>query len=808
MQVDKKTLFSKFLSIVVAFFLSSTMLYASADEMRKTLLEEFVTYYFEDNPQTKAVEIFQDSANPIFKAYKVEKEFMVFDREIPTELLHLHKVEKHIVIYEQIVAKLVFYEEKDSLLHLSKEELKYLDTKDSLIISNESDWPPYDFAEDGNAKGYSVDLMRLLASKLGKKAKFVTAPWNTLVENFCNGEIDILHPTDTSSKVEECGKISRAIIKDTTNFLTRDNFKPVKNIEDVYGFKMSSPKGWFQTEYFKENFSGKIEVIEAENILEAIEFVRTGKSDFTFDYGNVLKYFIAKNNFTGLRISSAYSISSEFDNLFLAVPKNNEVLLGILNKTFDSLSVAELDKLQTKWFGLHKNAENRFLETLNMKEVECLKAKDELIACVRESYLPYEKGINTKDDTSMDSDYFLELEDFLNIKIKTESYKSDLELVQMLQDEKCDFSMFQYKRKEFADDLLYSSMNSSENLVLLGHKENLFVNSLSDFEKGTKIAVLKELGIASRLQKRYENLDIVEVETYKSGVAMLHDKDVFGFIMELSALQYRLENKSIEDLKIIAKLDETIDFFVVMDKNKEMLHSILDKSFKALDSSFYERVDKKYRSIITKTDTFDYSVLYKVAIVLLFIVLIAFYKQYILTSLNKKLEKKIAKEVEESLSKDNIINQQNKMIAMGEMLENIAHQWRQPLSEINATVLAIDNEMCKQGVHSEIVLSELSNIETLTAHMSNTINDFRDFYSKEKVQKRFDCEATIRKTVAMLEHSLKNNQIQVNIINEIDFKISSYENELQQVFLAIINNAKDAFKTSAIEKKNIKDKNI
>jgi len=163
-----------------------------------------------------------------------------------------------------------------------------------------------------------------------------------------------------------------------------------------------------------------------------------------------------------------------------------------------------------------------------------------------------------------------------------------------------------------------------------------------------------------------------------------------------------------------------------------------------------------------------------------------------LTEYRENLELKIEKEIEKSKYKDKMIFHQSKLVSMGEMIQNIAHQWRQPLSQINSIVMLIEIALYnKSNVDKEMIEKQMNKIESLTKYMSNTINDFTDFFSKDKQKKLFYLYEAVTNALVIIEGTLKYHQIEIEF--QVDKKVSLYghKNEMQQVILVILNNAKD-----------------
>ena len=157
----------------------------------------------------------------------------------------------------------------------------------------------------------------------------------------------------------------------------------------------------------------------------------------------------------------------------------------------------------------------------------------------------------------------------------------------------------------------------------------------------------------------------------------------------------------------------------------------------------------------------------------------------------------------EHVKKDNLLFEQSKMASLGEMLENIAHQWRQPLNSIslNASSLKIKKQYC--GLEENELEETLDNIVVSTNYLSDTIDNFRSFIKDENKKIVFNPNKNINKNLNILKGNLTNSNIKVILDLNTNFEVFSYANELTQVFINIVNNAKDALISSNVNKKYI-----
>lgn len=161
--------------------------------------------------------------------------------------------------------------------------------------------------------------------------------------------------------------------------------------------------------------------------------------------------------------------------------------------------------------------------------------------------------------------------------------------------------------------------------------------------------------------------------------------------------------------------------------------------------------------------------------------------------LNENLEKKIEDAIAINNAQQKIIFQQNRQVILGQMLENIAHQWRQPLNELSLAIYLLHNE--KKDKHYKLC-------QKLIQNMSQTINDFRDFINPNTPLEKHNLIKVIKHSLYISYQALKKNNIKTTF--DIDVKkcfLLCNFNELVQVLVNIINNAKDAFLEQELDDK-------
>ncbi len=163
-------------------------------------------------------------------------------------------------------------------------------------------------------------------------------------------------------------------------------------------------------------------------------------------------------------------------------------------------------------------------------------------------------------------------------------------------------------------------------------------------------------------------------------------------------------------------------------------------------------------------------------------------KQCMLESLNRNLESRIEAAVHELRQKDQALIQQNRLASMGEMINNIAHQWRQPLNLIS--LIAQGLPACKDMSQAELD-HEVEQIMNVIMYMSQTIDDFRSFFRQDKEKSLFSANQAVTNAVNFIRPSLDGKGIDISISEESEVDVFGYSNEYSQVLLNILSNARD-----------------
>lgn len=166
-----------------------------------------------------------------------------------------------------------------------------------------------------------------------------------------------------------------------------------------------------------------------------------------------------------------------------------------------------------------------------------------------------------------------------------------------------------------------------------------------------------------------------------------------------------------------------------------------------------------------------------------------------LKELNKTLEKRVKDEISKNEDKQRVMFWQSRHASLGQMLANIAHQWRQPLTELSLATFSI--KKAAQNDEADDITKFYDESKNIIKNMSDTIDDFTNFFTPQKEKYYFNISESIKESLGLLDNMINDEMITLKT-DFIDIEVLGIANELTQVIINLINNAKDAFVNNGI----------
>jgi len=434
---------------------------------------------------------------------------------------------------------------------------------------------------------------------------------------------------------------------------------------------------------------------------------------------------------------------------------------------------------------------------------EFIKDKKVIKICANPDWRPIEFVENGKPE-GMSIDILKLILSKYGLKYKYVPTTSWAQSQEFLKEGKCDIlpsAVKTDKRKKFAN---FTKPYLEYKLLIITRKNEPLVQDILSLLNKT-MTRKKGSALIRKLHKKYPKLKILETKDYKEQFEDVAKGKAYFTIATLPVFSYYKNKYNLDNLQIAGNLKNKYALRIAVRKDDKELLYLLDKGLNYITPQMKEIIYQKWvhKKPLKKI---NYSFLYWVLIAFVIILIILLVKNIIIKKYNESLKKEIEKVKKELEERQKQLMEQSRLAQMGEMISMIAHQWRQPLAAISAGCvnLKIQNEL--GTLNNKITIEVIDKIEEYTQHLSKTIDDFMNFFKPNKNKMITNANELIDNTLTIVEASIKHHHIK--IIKEIQCKeqIETYANELKQVLINIIKNAKDILVEREVKEPEIKIK--
>ena len=683
-------------------------------------------------------------------------------------------------------------------------------TQNSFKISYDSNYAPFSYKQENQERGLLIDIWKLWAKYNNYNIEFVDGGlWEEAINLAKDEKVDFFLGTNAyeewmlSSDFFYETKIS-LFAASKNDFLLENNNK--LNI----GIISKDYKNIILKEFPNAN------ILIYEDYIDSVTALTNNQIDLLFDDKLGVEYFVVQQNqFHLIKPIENFSYLKKIHAISVSKEK-----IEIFNNGFLKIPISELLELEKKWI-LNKNEQYfiNFKRNINLtkEEKEFLK-NNQIKVSISNSWEPFTFISSNNEASGILTEYWNLISEKINLNFENKIYSSFIEQVKSLEDKKSDLVYGigeTSKRKEFS---IFSKEYLKFPISIVTKKDENFIENISII-KDEKIAIGTDSTSFNILKDKFPNINFIFVNSIKEGLELVSEKKVYAYIDIHPVLLYNISKYNFNDLKISGNTGFDFSLKFMIRDDYKILESILNKAISSISLNELNTIIYRWENVKFQTN-FNYKVFWIIIALVVLISFIFIFRNYVLNNhnkylklkvdeknkelneINKNLEKLVEIKSKELMQKENILNHQSKMAAMGEMLENIAHQWRQPLSLISTVATAAKLKKELEILTNDEFYETMETINNSSQYLSNTIDDFRNFFSKDKELSSFNINTPINKVLYLLKNKLNNINIQL-IRKDVDINIIAYENEFIQVILNIMNNSIDAF-----ENKNIAEKFI
>ena len=449
------------------------------------------------------------------------------------------------------------------------------------------------------------------------------------------------------------------------------------------------------------------------------------------------------------------------------------------------------------------------LQILNLKEQNWLESLQQPLK-VGITQIP-NQVLKTKDGYSGYAiDLFKNIEDILGIKFDYVYYDTWEDVLNAAKNKKVDILFLAQKTErrlkyfDFTDAVLVQ-----HNKILSTSKKLTDIDIHDLFHK--KVAVVKASAIAEYMMLNYPQIYIYPCNSEKEIFEKLLKKEVDFTVVEPVRTSYYMRQNNINDLHISGDFPYDYKLRIASRRDFFILNIILNKAVENITLAQKKALALKWG--YEKDLFFDKKLLINIAIVFIVILIFVLYLSYLnqrlktaqksLNQINKTLEKRVKEELEKNRQKDLAMLNQSRFAQMGQAINMIAHQWRQPLNNISIILQRLIIKCNKDDITKDEIHQFNKKAQLQIKQMSKTIDDFRDFFKYQKEKKIFSLNKILDNLIELVEPVLEKSNIKLKVTQKNEICINGYSNEFSQAVLNIIYNAKDALSKSKTDDKKI-----
>ena len=680
----------------------------------------------------------------------------------------------------------------------------------NLKISYDPNYAPFSYKQDDKAAGLFIDIWELWAKYNNYTIEFVDGViWNNALDLAKNKEVDFFLGSNPYK--------NWMFSSDSFYELTSSFFILAKNNDQILA-KSNINIGLISQDYeeliLKNYPNATIKFYKDYDKL--IEDLENNELDLIYEDKLAVEFYTLRNNL--------FHLIKSLDNSILKNSVNaitySQDKADLFNNGFSKIPINELLELEKKWILNEKDRYySNFKQQINLTQEEKDFLANNLIkVSVSEAWEPFTFKSRNDEAIGISAEYWKIISSKLDLKYKNifdETFKHQINSIKNKENDLIYSVGETHDRKEYS---IFSKEYAKFPISIATKKDENFIENISILTN-KKIAVGDNFTAHNIIKSKYPNMDFILVNSVKEGLELVSKNKAYAFIDIQPVLFYNIAKYGFDDLKVSGNtgLDFSIKFMIRDDY--VILESILNKAISSISINELNEIITKWNNVQFQTN-FNYELFLQIFAVV-FLIILAFLHRTLtlknlnktltikveektkkLNDMNKNLENLVEKKTTELIQKENILNHQSKMAAMGEMIENIAHQWRQPLSLISTAATGAKLKKDFGNLSDSDFYETMDIINNSAQHLSNTIDDFRNFFSNEKEASFFDVNTPIDKVLYLVSSKLKNRRIEI-IKNSQEIVVLGLVNEFIQVLLNIINNALDAFEENDLENKFI-----
>lgn len=660
-------------------------------------------------------------------------------------------------------------------LGLTHEEKEWIKAHPSITFAVSSKNLPHSFIDkDGEVKGIQIDFIDLIAQKTGINIQKEVSVWPKTLENAMAHKVDGIVDLAKREEREKALNFTEVYLKAPFALISNEGYPNIQDLNQFCGKKVAITFGTSAAQFLQKEYPC-IELVDThtENMVEK---VMKKEVDAFFERYEVFLFHDKQALFSGLKVMYYKFIPpSGFSRL--GVRNDAPLLLSILNKAIQSITMEELNKITSKWVGsVFPSFSDHDKVSLTPQEKNYLVAKQTIKMCTNPDMIPFEHIDTQGKYKGISSDIVQIISKDIDTSIELIPTKSWLETLEKFNNKECDMIPMAINTPNRQKMMNFTQPYITEPTVIATKDDTFFIQDSSAL-KNKKIGVINGYAFVELLQQKHPSIEIVTVDNSLDGLKRVQKGELFGYVDALPTIAYTMQKNALLNLKIAGRLEFDVTISMALQKEDPLLHAIMQKALDNIEKEQIDSIIGKWISIKIE-QSLDYRIVMGLMLVIALIVL-----------WNYTLRRKLRIELRKNEVQAYHLFEKAKQAELSLVIGNISHQFRDALSKLSYINLSLMSKLQKkQVIAPDELCSATRQVETSIEFMSNTMHTFLEFYRPTTHNTHFTILESIQEILVILDTKLKQSNVHVEFDEKDNLSLFGNKNEWMQIWLNLFNN--------------------
>ena len=529
----------------------------------------------------------------------------------------------------KISTDLLIKQKSTSELNLTLQQQAWLKNHPIIKVAGDTSWFPFDFVNlKGEHIGLAHDILEYISKKTGITFKYSTDIWRKSLASVINNDLNLLPAVYKTPERSKQLAFSKPYYQPLSYFFVRNN-STLTASSNLNTASIALVKGNAAAQEILRQYPN-IRVTYTESIEQAMQLIVQNKVDLIADAYAVINYYLMQHSIINIKkLKPIRGIS--LNGIRIAVNKNFQELIPIINLTLDSMSEFTKEQLYRKW-AINQQTLNESNLKLTPQEKMWLSKHSQLNIAVDPNWMPYESIDSNGKHIGIVPDILKVIAKALNINFNVIKTKTWNESTQVFNNKQADIVSASIEFQQL-HHVIFTDEYLSSPFAIVMRDENQYIENLSQVI-GKKISIVKGYNSTQQIIKKYPQQTFTQVATISQGLEDLYTGKTDVLIGILTQVNYHIVENGYDSLRVVGKTPYSIKLGFGVQANFPILSTILNKAIHAIPTNKKQDILARWgqNKILVKT---DYKLLFIVTFSAILIFLIFIYW-------NRRLQKEVA----------------------------------------------------------------------------------------------------------------------------------------------------------------------